>query len=65
VTPTASAGLRSEPLDHEKDSDISMTLSRRHRPLYRPLHRVLPARTILLLAALVVIIAGLAATVRI
>jgi hypothetical protein len=38
-----------------------MTSLHRYRPLHRPLHRVLPARSLLLLAVLVVILTGLAA----
>jgi hypothetical protein len=38
-----------------------MTSLHRHRHVYRPLHRVLPARSLLLLAVLVVILTVLAA----
>jgi hypothetical protein len=36
-----------------------MTSLHRHRQLHRPLHQVLPARSLLLLAVLVVVLAGL------
>jgi hypothetical protein len=42
-----------------------MTSWHRHRHLHRPLHRVLPARSLLLLAMLVVILAALAVAARI
>lgn len=56
MSPTP-AGVRPRPLKDTKDTDISMTSSHRHPPL----HRVLPPRSLLLLAVLVVMLAALAA----
>ena len=48
--------VRQRPLRDTKDTDDEMTRS--HRPL--PLHRVLPGRSLLILAVLVLVVAGLA-----
>jgi hypothetical protein len=51
---TIAVGARPRALDETKDFDILMA-SQRHRPL----HHVLPARTVVLLVALVMVLTGL------
>jgi hypothetical protein len=54
---SAFVGVRERSLEDTKDTDNQMDSS--HRP--PPLHRVLPGRSLLILAVLALVLAGLAA----